>query len=702
MRYALFFLSSALLAQMTPQTTTKYPAAHKGDVVDDYHGVKIADPYRWLEDTDSAATAEWVAAENRVTQAYLAGIPERARFKERLTSLYDYERFSRFEQAGSRYLFFRNNGLQNQDVLYAADRLEDAGRVLLDPNTLRADGTAALSGVVASRNGKLLAYGLADAGSDWAEWHVRDIETGRDLPDTVRWVKFLPVAWAPGQDAFYYLRFPEPKPGEALRSANTHSKIYLHRLGQPQSDDRLVYERPDRPEWLWEPKVSDDGRYLFILVQTPDYSKNLLYYQDLQDPSHKTVELIHELEAAYVPLGTKGSLLYVHTTSHAPKGRIIAIDLAKPEPANWREIVAEQKEALDSALMANDRFVATYLKDAASQVKIYGLDGSLKDEVRLPGPGKVEFFPCRQSGREAFFAFTSYTAPRAVYRLDLGSDAAAVVRRSKLSFDPAQFETEKVFYPGKDGARIPMSLVHRKGMKLDGANPTLLYAYGGFNVSVLPEFSPWVVAWMERGGLFAVANLRGGGEYGEEWHQAGVKAKKQTVFDDFIAAAEWLIAKRYTSTPKLAVFGGSNGGLLIGAVLNQRPDLFGAAMPAVGVMDMLRFQKFTIGSAWTGEYGSSDNPEDFRVLRAYSPLHNIRPGGKYPAVLITTSDHDDRVVPGHSFKYAATLQAAQAGPAPVLIRIETRAGHGSGKPTAKIIDEYADRLAFLTQELRVP
>ena len=702
MRYALFFLSSALLAQMTPQTTTKYPAAHKGDVVDDYHGVKIADPYRWLEDTDSAATAEWVAAENRVTQAYLAGIPERARFKERLTSLYDYERFSRFEQAGSRYLFFRNNGLQNQDVLYAADRLEDAGRVLLDPNTLRADGTAALSGVVASRDGKLLAYGLADAGSDWAEWHVRDIETGRDLPDTVRWVKFLPVAWAPGQDAFYYLRFPEPQPGEALRSANTNSKIYLHRLGRPQSDDRLVYERPDRPEWLWEPKVSDDGRYLLILVQTPDYSKNLLYYQDLQDPSHKTVELIHELEAAYVPLGTKGSLLYVHTTSHAPKGRIIAIDLAKPEPANWREIVAEQKEALDSALMANDRFVATYLKDAASQVKIYGLDGSLKDEVRLPGPGKVEFFPCRQSGREAFFAFTSYTAPRAVYRLDLGSDAAAVVRRSKLSFDPAQFETEKVFYPGKDGARIPMSLVHRKGMKLDGANPTLLYAYGGFNVSVLPEFSPWVVAWMERGGLFAVANLRGGGEYGEEWHQAGVKGHKQTVFDDFIAAAEWLIAKRYTSTPKLAVFGGSNGGLLIGAVLNQRPDLFGAAMPAVGVMDMLRFQKFTIGSAWTGEYGSSDNPEDFRVLRAYSPLHNIRPGGKYPPVLITTSDHDDRVVPGHSFKYAATLQAAQAGPAPVLIRIETRAGHGSGKPTAKIIDEYADRLAFLTRELRVP
>jgi prolyl oligopeptidase len=700
LKYAVVFFSLALLPEMTAQTITKYPAAHKVDVVDDYHGVKIADPYRWLEDTDSAETAEWVAAENRVTQAYLAGIPERAHFKERLTSLYDYERFSRFQKAGSRYLFFRNDGLQNQDVLYAADRLEGAGRVLLDPNTLRADGTAALSGVVASRDGRLLAYGIADAGSDWSEWHVRDIATGRDLPDTVGRVKFLPVAWAPDGKSFYYLRFPEPRPGEALRGANTNSKIYLHRLGEPQADDRLIYERPDQPEWLWEPKVSDDGRYLFILVATPDPSRNLLYFQDLQDSSHKTVELIHELDAAYVPLGTKGQLLYVRTTSHAPKGRIIAIDLASPEPAHWREIVPEQKEALESALMATDRFVVSYLKDASSQVKVYGSDGSLKDELRLPGPGKVEFFPCRQDDREAFFAFTSYTSPRTIYRLDLSTDTAAVVRRSKLSFDPAQFETEKVFYPSKDGTRVPMSLVHRKGMKLDGNNPTLLYAYGGFNISVLPEFSPWVVAWMEHGGVFAVANLRGGGEYGEEWHAAGVKGKKQNVFDDFIAAAEWLIAKRYTSTPKLAIFGGSNGGLLIGAVLNQRPDLFGAAMPAVGVMDMLRFQKFTIGSAWTGEYGSSDNPDDFRVLRAYSPLHNIRAGGKYPAVLITTSDHDDRVVPGHSFKYAATLQAAQAGTAPILIRIETRAGHGGGKPTAKIIDEFADRLAFLTRELK--
>jgi len=680
--------------------TIHYPEARKGDVVDDYHGTKVADPYRWLEDTDSAETAAWVTAENQVTQAYLSKIPERAGFKERLTRLYDYERFTHFEKAGPRYLFFRNDGLQNHDVLYVSDGLAGTPRVLLDPNTLRADGTAALAGAVADREGKRLAYGIAEAGSDWAEWRVRNVETGQDLADRVRWTKFLPVAWAADGSGFFYLRFPEPKPGEALRGANTNSKIYFHRLGESQSGDRLVYERPDHPEWLWEPYVSDDGRYLFIVVQTNDFAKNLLYYQDLRDPSHKTVELIHELDAAYLPLGTAGSNLYLRTTWQAPKGRVIRIDLAHPERANWHEVVPEQAEAMDAAMMANGCFVVNYLKDASSQMKVFGADGALKHEVSLPGPGKVALFPARQQDREAFFAFTSYTAPRTIFRLDLQSDRTEAVRQSKLSFDPGQFVTDKVFYSSKDGARIPMSLVHRKGIRLDGSNRTVLYAYGGFNVNMLPEFSPWVIAWLESGGVFAVANLRGGGEYGEAWHLAGVKEKKQNVFDDFIAAAEWLIAERYTSSSRLAIFGGSNGGLLIGAVLNQRPELFGAAMPAVGVMDMLRFQKFTIGAAWTGEYGSSDNAADFEVLRAYSPLHNIHVGGRYPAVLITTSDHDDRVVPGHSFKYAATLQAAQAAGRPVLIRIETRAGHGGGKPTAKLIDEYADRLAFLTRELQ--
>ena len=678
----------------------KYPAAQKGKVVDDYHGVKIADPYRWLEDTDSPETMAWVTAENHLTQEFLSKIPARARFKDRLTTLINYERYTSFEKAGSHYLFFRNNGLQNQDVLFASDSLNGKERVLLDPNVLRADGTAALSGHVPTPDGKLLAYGVADAGSDWSLWHVRNIQTGQDLPDVIRWSKFVDIEWTPDQRGFYYLRFPEPKAGEALRGANEYAKLYLHRLGEPQSADKLIYERPDHKLWSFTPQVTDDGRYLLIGVDVADYGKNLLFYQDLHAAQPRTVELISKLDALYVQLGNRGNILYVQTTDRAPRGRIIAIDLDHPQRENWHEVVPQQPEAIDAARMMQDRLVVAYMKDAASEIKVYGLDGRLAKPVPLPGIGKVAFLPGRPSDSEMFFAFVTYTSPRAIYRLDAAL-TPALVRQSKLSFDPAQFETEKAFYRSKDGTRIPISLVHRKGLKRDGTNPTILYGYGGFNVSMLPEFSSWVVAWMEAGGVYAVANLRGGAEYGEEWHQAGEGAKKQNVFDDFIAAAEWLIANKYTSTPKLAILGGSNGGLLIGAVLNQRPDLFGAAMPAVGVMDMLRFQKFTIGANWTGEYGSSDNPAEFKILRAYSPLHNIKPGGHYPPVLITTSDHDDRVVPGHSFKYAATLQAAQGGPAPILIRIETRAGHGGGKPTAKIIEEYADRLAFLTRELKM-
>jgi len=682
----------------------KYPVARKAGQVDDYHGTKVADPYRWLEDTDSAETAVWVAAENKVTQDYLSKTPQRSRFKDRLTTLYNYERYRRFEKAGQRYLFLRNDGLQNQNVLYVADGLTGKERVLLDPNTLRADGTAALSEHVPSMDGRLLAYGLADAGSDWCEWHVRNIETGQDLPDVIRWNKFIPAAWAADQRSFYYLKFPEPKPGQALRDANRFSELYLHKLGEPQSSDALIYERPDQPEWMFAPGVTDDGRYLLIFIQTGDFGKNLLAYQDLHAKPPKTVDLIHDLTAAYAPLGNHGTVFYFQTTDHAANGRIIAIDVGKPARENWREVVPEQKDAIASAQLVNDRIVVSYMKDAANRLAVYALDGGRAQDVPLPGVGAVELFPAHQNDKEVFFAFTGFTSPRMMYRLDTGTSKAAAVRQSKLSFDPAQFETKQVFYPSKDGTKIPMSLVYRKGIKLDGRNPTVLYGYGGFNVSVVPQFDPWTIAWMEMGGVYASANLRGGAEYGEDWHEAGKGDKKQNVFDDFIAAGEWLIANHYTSTPRLAIYGGSNGGLLVGAVLNQRPDLFGAAMPAVGVMDMLRFQKFTIGAAWTGEYGSSGNAKDFPVLYRYSPLHNIRPGTHYPPVLITTSDHDDRVVPGHSFKYAATLQAAQAAqgsPAPILIRIETRAGHGAGKPTTKIIDEYADRLAFLTRELKM-
>ncbi len=692
-----FWLAAALIPCAAAQI--RYPAAKKVDVVDDYHGVKIADPYRWLEDTGSADTKAWIEAENRLTEEYLSKIPERARLKDRITTLFNYLRYGSFERAGSRYLFFRNNGLQNQAVLYTADGLTQPERVLLDPNTLRADGTVALSGHQPSLDGKLLAYGVADAGSDWCEWRVRDIQTGRDLPDVVRWNKFGIAEWAANGAGFYYLRFPEPKPGEALRQSNEFAKLYLHRLGEPQSADKLIYERPDRKLWMFMPQATDDGRYLFILVDVGDFGKNLLFYQDLHAAQPQTVELISKLEAAYIPLGNDGTVLYLQTTDRAPKGRIIAIDLARPDRAGWRELVPQGSEAIDSARMIKGRLVVSYMKDAASRLRVYGLDGRLVKDVPLPGMGTVTFFPGRPTDPEIFFGFDSYLAPRAIYRLD-AAGTPTLVRQVKLSFDPGQFETVKVFYNSKDGTRIPMSLVYRKGLRRDSSNPTLLYGYGGFNIPVLPGFMPWVIAWLEQGGIFAVPNLRGGSEYGEEWHEAGKRAKKQNVFDDFIAAAEWLIANHYTSTPHLAIFGGSNGGLLVGAVLNQRPGLFGAAVPAVGVMDMLRFNKFTIGANWMDEYGNPENPDDFKILRAYSPLHNIKPGVRYPPVLITTSDHDDRVVPGHSFKYAATLQAAQGGPAPILIRIETRAGHGGGKPTSKIIEEAADRLAFLTRELK--
>ncbi len=694
MKSAVFFCVVSLAAAQTMH----YPQPHKDPTVDDYHGVKIADPYRWLENTDSAETAAWVEAENKVTQGYLAAIGKRTAFKDRLTTLYNYERFGSFQKAGSHYIYSRNDGLQNQSVLYVADSLTAPGRVLLDPNTLRADGTAALSGFVPSNDGKLLGYGIADAGSDWTVLHVRDIATGKDLPDEIHWSKFSQVAWTADQRGFYYQRFPEPKPGEALRQQNENAKLYLHRLGEPQSADKLIYERPDHPKWMFDANVSDDGRYLVVVVETGDFGKNLVFYQDLHAAAPKMVELIPRLEASYVPVGNRGSVMYFQTTDNAPKGRIVAIDVTKPSRENWREIVAQQPQPIADARIFANHLAVTYLKDATSQVKLISLDGKTSKAVTLPGLGTAAFNYGLTTDNEAFFDFTGYTEPAAIYRLD-GAGAVTPVRQSKLSFDPARFEAEQVFYPSKDGTKIPMFLVHRKGLVKDGKNPTILYGYGGFNVSTTPAFSPSIVAWMEMGGIWASANLRGGAEYGDEWHEAGKRAKKQNVFDDFIAAAEYLIAQKYTSTPKLAIYGGSNGGLLVGAVLNQRPDLFGAAMPAVGVMDMLRFHKFTVGALWVDEYGSPDNPDDFKIIRAYSPLHNIKTGGHYPAVLITTSDHDDRVVPGHSFKYAATLQAAQPTGRPILIRIETRAGHGAGKPVTKTIDEWADRLAFLTREL---
>ena len=697
------FLTCAILAPSADLKVNKYayPPAKKGDVVDDYHGTKVADPYRWLEDTNSPETTAWVEAENKVTAAYFAQIPERAKVHARLTELFNYERYSRAFEVAGKYFLFRNDGLQNQDVLYVAEKPDGAERVLLDPNTLRADGTAALSGLSVDRSAKLLAYAIAQAGSDWSEWHVRDIATGKDLSDLVQWTKFTNADWTADGRAFYYQRFPEPNDKAALTASNKNAQLYLHRIGEPQSSDRLIYQRPDHPNWLFGSAVSDDGRYLALEVGTGDAGKNLLFYQDLEAATPKTIELISQLQSQFHLVGNQGSSFYIFTTDGAPKGRVIAIDVNQPERANWKTIVPEQPDPLSSAQYVGGKLILSYLKDAHSVAKIASLNGKVERELALPGLGTSGFSPARVTDTELIYSFDSFTAPLTFYRYDLKSNQSTLLRQSKLSFDPSLYETEQVFYKSKDGTRVPMFLVHKKGLERHGQNPTLLHAYGGFNIALTPNFSASFLGWVEMGGVMAVANLRGGSEYGEAWHQAGTKLHKQNVFDDFIAGAEWLIANKYTSTPKLAIYGGSNGGLLIGAVLNQRPDLFGAAMPAVGVMDMLRFNKFTIGAAWEGDYGSPQNGEEFKALYAYSPLHNIRPGVHYPPTLITTSDHDDRVVPGHSFKYAATLQAAQGGAAPILIRVETRAGHGAGKPTTKRIDEAADRLAFLVHELHM-
>ena len=700
---ACLLLTCAILAQSADDKVIKYvyPAAKRVDVVDDYHGVKVADPYRWLEDTNSPETKAWVEAENKVTEAYFARIPQREKIRARLTELFNYERYNGAFQVAGKYFLFRNDGLQNQDVLYVADSPDGPQRVLLDPNTLRADGTAALSGLSVDRDAKRVAYAIAQAGSDWSEWRVRDIATGKDLPDLVQWTKFTNADWTHDGGGFYYQRFPRPTDKTALTAANQNAQLYLHRLGEPESEDKLIYARPDHPNWLFGSTVSDDGHYLILEVGTGDAAKNLLFYQDLTATQPRMVELIHQLAAQFHFVGNRGTELFVHTTDGAPKGRIIAIDTNHPDRADWKEVIPEQAETLGAAQYIGGKLILSYLKDAHSVAKIAGLDAKIEREVPLPGLGTAAWSPAHSNDTELIYSFDSYTAPLTFYRYDLKSNQSTLFRRSKLSFDPSRFETEQVFYHSKDGTRVPMFLMHKKGIQLNGQNPTLLYGYGGFNIAVTPNFSPMFLGWAEMGGVLAVANLRGGSEYGEAWHLSGTKLHKQNVFDDFIAAAEWLIANKYTSTPKLTVFGGSNGGLLIGAVLNQRPDLFGAAMPAVGVMDMLRFNKFTIGAAWEGDYGSPENPEQFRALYAYSPLHNIRPGVHYPPVLITTSDHDDRVVPGHSFKYAATLQAAQGGHAPILIRIETRAGHGAGKPTTKRIDEAADRFAFLIHELHM-
>jgi prolyl oligopeptidase len=696
-----FFLSlPAIVSLAQTSAPLVYPQTRRGDQVDDYHGVKVADPYRWLEDTDSAETHAWVEAEDKLTFDYLDKIPYRQAIHQRLSKLWNYERFTAPQQEGGRYFFDHNNGLQNQNVLLVAESLKAEPRLLLDPNLLSSDGTVAVADTAVSDDGKLMAYGLATSGSDWNEWHVRDVDTGKDLPDVIKWVKFSSASWSKDGKGFYYSRYAEPS-GASLRDTNYFQKLYYHRLSTAQSEDKLIYERPDNKELGFAGTVSDDGHYLIIQVWQGTSPKNRLYYKDLTRPDSQVVKLLDDYDAQYVFVDNDGPVFWVQTDLDAPRGRLLAIDTRHPERANWKTVVPQSPDKLEFASVINNSFLLGYLKDARTEVRVHDLSGTFLRNVDLPGIGTAIGFTGKRKDKETFYAFTSFISPTTIYRYDAQAGKSEIFRQPKVDFDASPYETRQVFYHSKDGTRVPMFLTYKKGIKLDGQNPTLLYAYGGFDISLTPGFSVPNVVWLEMGGIYAQPNLRGGGEYGEEWHQGGMKLNKQNVFDDFIAAAQWLIDNQYTSTSQLAIRGISNGGLLIGACLTQRPELFGVALPEVGVMDMLRFHKFTIGWAWTSDYGSSDDPTEFKTIYAYSPLHNLKPGAKYPPTLIATSDHDDRVVPGHSFKFAATMQADQAGPAPVLIRIETKAGHGAGKSITQLIDETADTWAFVAHNLNM-
>jgi prolyl oligopeptidase len=707
MKYLAWLAASVLAGTMlgwavAEEQRLKYPNTRKGDQVDDYHGTKVADPFRWLEEDarQSKEVAAWIEAQNKVTFAYLEAIPERPRIRQRMTELWNYPRYSPPHREGAKYFFSKNDGLQNQAVLYELASLDSTPKTLLDPNTWSKDGTVALAGLGFTNDAKYLAYGIAEAGSDWNSWKVMEIASRKVLDDEIKWVKFGGASWTHDNKGFFYSRFPEPPPGEKFHGLSLNQKLYYHKLGTPQSEDTLIYERPDQPKWTIGGHVTDDGQYLIVSIGDGTTSrKSRTYYKDLKQLDAKLTPLIDNFENRNFFIDNIGPIFYFRTDKDAPRSRVVTIDIAKPDV--WKEIVPQAGESLEGANLVGEQIVADYLKDAHSQVKLFDLAGKPIRELELPGLVTASGFSGRRTDMETFYSVSSFATPANIYRLDLKTGKSTLFRQSEVKFNPDDYEVKQEFYKSKDGTRIPMFISYKKGLTKDGQTPTLLYGYGGFGIPLTPAFSPARLVWMEVGGILAVANLRGGSEYGEEWHRAGTKLKKQNVFDDFIAAAEYLIAEKYTSTPKLAIQGGSNGGLLVGACMTQRPDLYGACLPAVGVMDMLRFQKFTAGRYWVDDYGSSDNTDEFKALYAYSPYHTLLKNGpkNYPATLVTTADTDDRVVPGHSFKFAAALQTNQAGPAPVLIRIETRAGHGAGKPTTKIIEEYADEWAFLVKNL---
>ena len=678
-----------------------YPETRKDTtVVDAYHGTEVKDPYRWLEDDNSAETKAWVSAENTVTDSFLKTIPKRGEIRERLKKLWNYERIGLPEEQGGKWFFSKNSGLQNQAVLYVADAPDAEPKVLLDPNTMSKDGTVSLSQHQPSEDGKLLAYATSGGGSDWLEIRVRDIATGKDLSDHLKWVKFSGMSWAKDGSGFYYSRYDAPADGAALTQKNEFQKLYFHQIGKQQEEDTLVYERKDQPQWGIGGGVTEDGAYLILNISQGSDTKNRVFYKTLTIPDAKVIELLPDGDADYRFIGNQHKVFFFMTDLDAPRYRVIAIHTEYPERKDWMEVIPQAAEPLDEVSKVGGKFIATYMKDAKSRVVRFDGDGKNPKELELPGIGTVGGFDGKEKDTRVFYSFTGFTDPGAIYQLDLASGESKLWKKPDVGFDGAAYVTEQVFYPSKDGTKVPMFIVRKKDVPMDGSNRTLLYGYGGFQISMLPGFSVARAVWLERGGILVVVNLRGGGEYGSEWHDAGKLSKKQNVFDDFIGAAETLIKKGYTKSENLAIQGGSNGGLLVGACMTQRPELFGAALPAVGVMDMLRFQKFTIGWAWEKEYGSSGKAEDFPLLFKYSPYHALKPGTRYPATLVSTADHDDRVVPAHSFKFAARLQDYQAkdGP-PVLIRVESSAGHGAGTSLTKVIDRTADEWAFLEAAL---
>jgi prolyl oligopeptidase len=702
-------LSALALGALTAQADTalKYPPAPRDSTVDDYHGTKVPDPYRGLENLDSPATRTWVQAESQLTESYFAALPARTQLRSRFTKLFDVERLGQPFQAGGHYFFTRNTGLQNQSVLYVAESLDAAPSVAIDPNTLSKDGSLDVVGYVASHDGKLVAYGISISGSDWTDWHIRNLVTGKDLPDQIRFTKYYKPIFSKDDRGLYYSAFPAPPAATELSAPDIDDGVFFHALGKAAATDRKILQFKAHRDWQYEPQLSDDGRWLIVSVgegEVGDKGLENIYLLDLVSPAKPAAPVFEGFSAAYVYAGSDDGRIFFVTSLAAPNGKVISVDPLRPN-AQASTVLPEGRDAIDltesSVTLVDHQLIVRSIHDAHSRVVTYGLNGVQKRDVSLPGTGTATGFSGRPGDRETFYSYNDMLAPKTVFRYDLESGQSTLYRSPRTNFDAQAYEQRQVFYAGKDGTRIPMLLAYRKGMKLDGSNPVLLYAYGGFGISLLPEFSPSRIAWMELGGIYAVANIRGGGEYGEAWHQQAYHEHRQVAFDDFISAGEWLIAQHYTTTAKLAIQGESNGGLLMGACVTQRPDLYGAVIAAVGVMDMLRFDLFGQGGGWTGEFGTPGNAAEFPAIYAYSPLHHLRAGTHYPATLIVTGDHDTRVMPAHSFKFAATMQAAQAGPEPILLDIESSSGHGGGSTVSQAIEQTADIYAFLADRLHM-